>query len=128
LVSAWQGTKQVILQDLFQLVQQEAHTFTWEPFRPGVEIYRLYGDGETGPAAALLKYAPGAKVPHHVHSGYEHIMVLSGSQQDDKGQYQPGTLVINSPGSHHSVTSEDGWGYQLKPGQPLRIGVSVFVL
>ena len=32
------------------------------PFRPGVLIHRLYGDG-TGPSAAILRYAPGGSVP-----------------------------------------------------------------
>jgi anti-sigma factor ChrR (cupin superfamily) len=93
--------------DLWAIVQHPEQLF-WEPFRPGVEIYRLYGDGQTGPAAALLKYAPGASVPKHEHTGYEHIVVLSGSQRDNHGNHQAGTLVINPPGSSHRVVSDQG--------------------
>lgn len=80
----------------------------WEPFREGIDILRLYGDGESGAAAALLSYAPGAVVPRHLHPGYEHIVVLSGSQSDEDGTYGPGACVIHGPGSRHSVRSDEG--------------------
>ncbi|NDJ16406.1 cupin domain-containing protein [Myxacorys almedinensis] len=80
----------------------------WQPFRPGVEIYRFYEDETGASAAALLRYQPGAQVPHHSHPGFEHILVLSGSQQDQRGSYETGTLVINPPDTQHSVTSKDG--------------------
>ena len=78
--------------------------------RPGVEIHRLYGGGpgEDGPAAAILRYAPGATVPRHEHVGHEHIFVLEGAQLDEHGVYGPGTLVVNAPGSSHSVSSPRG--------------------
>ncbi len=89
-------------------IAQHPEQLLWEPFRPGVDIYRLYGDGQTGPAAALLQYAPGASVPEHEHTGYEHIVVLSGAQQDIHGNHRAGTLVINPPGSSHRVVSDQG--------------------
>lgn len=97
----------LILKDLINLAQLP-DTLPWQPFRPGIEIYRLYGDGETGAAAALLRYQPGAIVPQHDHQGFEHIFVLTGSQIDSNGEHQAGTLVINPPGTHHSVTSPLG--------------------
>lgn len=98
--------KTPILQDIWTLAER-VDDLPWQPFRSGIAIHRLYGDG-TGAAAALLRYEPGAQVPHHDHSGYEHIFVLAGSQRDERGCYPAGSLVINPPGSHHSVTSEDG--------------------
>ena len=80
----------------------------WPPFRDGVELHRLYGSGEAGASAALLRYAPGARVPTHVHPGYEHILVLAGSQVDERGVHGTGTLVVNPPGSSHSVSSPEG--------------------
>ncbi len=80
----------------------------WQPFQAGVEIHRFYGDGITGPAAALLRFAPGGRIPLHAHTGYEHILVLSGSQHDQAGEATTGMLVINPPGSRHSVVSENG--------------------
>ena len=82
----------------------------WKPLRPGVDIFRLYGgaEGDDGPSAALLLYAPGATVPEHTHPGHEHIYVLSGSQSDDSGTYGAGSLVVNRPGTRHAVRSEHG--------------------
>jgi len=82
--------------------------FAWTPYRPGVDIHRLYGDGESGPSAAILQYAAGANIPQHVHQGYEHIFILHGTQVDVRGTHVAGTLVINPPGSGHSVTSPEG--------------------
>lgn len=97
----------MILTDLFSLADHPER-LSWEPFRPGIEIYRLYGEGQHGPAAALLKYEPGARVPLHEHTGYEHIIVLSGAQQDHQGNHGAGTLVINPPDTHHDVISDEG--------------------
>jgi anti-sigma factor ChrR (cupin superfamily) len=80
----------------------------WEPFRPGIEIIRLYETGPAGPAAALLRYQPGAQLPPHAHTGHEHILVLQGSQRDENGEYGPGDCLINPPGSSHSVSSPNG--------------------
>jgi anti-sigma factor ChrR (cupin superfamily) len=80
----------------------------WEPFRGGIEASWLYQNGEHGPAAAYLRYAPGAQVPFHWHAGYEHVFVLEGSQTDLNGRHTKGALVINPPGSSHDVVSEDG--------------------
>lgn len=80
----------------------------WEPFRDGVMIHRLYGGEDNQPAAALLKYQPGASVPRHRHAGYEHIFVLAGDQRDDNGTYVAGSLLISRPGSEHAVASPSG--------------------
>jgi len=77
----------------------------FEPFRPGVEICRLL-DGE--PAIALLRYAPGASIPRHRHSGLETVLVLDGAQSDESGRYEAGTFLLNTEGSSHSVWSEEG--------------------
>lgn len=96
----------LILKDLLDIATRQDE-LSWEPFHPGVDIYRLYKDGEGG-AAALLRYKPGASVPMHEHTGFEHIFVLSGSQTDENGEHQAGTLVINSPDTQHSVMSQAG--------------------
>jgi anti-sigma factor ChrR (cupin superfamily) len=80
-------------------------------FHPGVEILPLYGHGDPdsrGPSAALLRYQPGASIPEHQHAGYEHILVLRGSQEDQSGRYVRGTCVINPPGTRHAVSSAEG--------------------
>lgn len=80
----------------------------FRPFRPGVEAAWIYGEGSPGAGAALLRYAAGARVPPHRHEGYEHILVLEGSQQDERGAYAAGSLVINEPGSQHDVWTDTG--------------------
>lgn len=75
------------------------------PFREGVEICELNPDD---PGLALLRYAPGASVPRHLHTGLETILVLDGVQSDDRGHYPAGSLVLNPEGSVHSVWSEEG--------------------
>ena len=82
--------------------------FPWEPFREGVEIARLYGDAADGPSMALLRYAPGARVPTHVHHGLEHIIVLEGSQRDEGGEHQAGSILVHGPKTRHSVESPRG--------------------
>ncbi len=93
--------------------------FSWEPYLPGIEIHRIYGDDQGGPSAILLRYQPGAQAPHHVHPGYEHIYVLSGEQADERGVYGEGTFVVNAPGSRHDVRSDKGCVVLVVKEQPV---------
>lgn len=95
------------INDLFQVTGWQ-HKLPWKPFGEGVEIYRLYGDGITGPTAALLRFQPGGRVRLHEHIGYEHILVLAGSQVDENSRAEAGMLIINPPGTSHSILSESG--------------------
>lgn len=77
----------------------------FQPFREGVEICPIV---EGAPGVALLRYAPGAGVPRHLHTGLETILVLDGVQSDERGDYPVGSLILNPEGSSHSVWSEPG--------------------
>lgn len=79
----------------------------WQPFRPGVEIISL-GTSPEGATAALLRYVADGAVPRHIHPGNEYILILEGSQADERGAYPRGSVVHNAPGSSHSVTSSSG--------------------
>lgn len=86
------------------------------PFREGIEICSIL----TGsPAVALLRYAPGAKVPLHRHRGLETILVLDGTQSDERGTYGPGALILNPEGSVHSVRSQDGCVVLIQWNEPV---------
>ncbi|MGV6848939.1 MAG: cupin domain-containing protein [Marinibacterium sp.] len=87
------------------------------PFRDGITACRLL-DG--APAIAVLRYEKGARVPLHEHVGAEMIVVLDGSQSDENGTYLQGDVVINPPGSRHSVWSEDGCVVLLHWARPVR--------
>jgi anti-sigma factor ChrR (cupin superfamily) len=89
------------------LARLDRDEFAWEPFQPGVEIHRLSGD-PSGAWSALLRYAPGARVPLHRHGDVEEIHVLRGSQRDERGVYPAGSHVFNPAGSAHTVESPEG--------------------
>jgi anti-sigma factor ChrR (cupin superfamily) len=89
------------------MARLERNEIAWQPFQPGVEIHHLWGDAH-GASSALLRYAPGARVPLHRHEDIEEIRILRGSQQDERGVYAAGAHVFNPAGSSHSVESRDG--------------------
>jgi anti-sigma factor ChrR (cupin superfamily) len=97
----------------------------WQPYaadgRSSVEIVKLYDDRNdgAGPAAALLRYAPGARAPMHLHPGTELILVLEGELIDDAGVHAAGTLEICPPGSQHALSSEKGCVFLVIWEQPV---------
>jgi anti-sigma factor ChrR (cupin superfamily) len=95
------------LTDLFTIAEWQDQ-IPWQPFREGVEIHRLYGDGIQGPTAALIRFRRGGEVPLHEHTGYEHIIVLCGAQRDNHGEEKAGTLIVSPPGTQHRIVSEAG--------------------
>ncbi|REK12729.1 MAG: transcription negative regulator ChrR [Planctomycetota bacterium] len=98
----------LVFDTLLDQVEQLSETDDWEPFRPGVTAHWLYKEPNGGPAAVLLRYEPGARVPLHEHVGYEHIYILQGDQYDERGSYPAGSFVINPPGTRHSPGSKNG--------------------
>ena len=97
----------IVVQDLFDIAARQDQ-ISWRPFRPGVEIHSIYRKDGDGPAAALLRFAPGARVELHEHQGFEHILVLAGSQIDQNGYLGAGSLMIHAPGTRHSIVSPEG--------------------
>jgi nicotinamidase-related amidase/quercetin dioxygenase-like cupin family protein len=97
----------LVLADIGSIPQRQ-HEFVWEPLRLGVEICPLYRNGQGQTKLALLRYAPGASVAEHLHMGMEYIQVLAGAQQDERGRYPTGTLLVSPPGSRHTVASLEG--------------------
>lgn len=87
------------------LLTDNLSDYSFETFRKGVEICTLH-EGES--TLALLKYAPGANVPRHLHQGLETVFVLQGSQSDEHGTYEKGCCVLNPAGYEHTVASEEG--------------------
>lgn len=81
---------------------------TWEPLAEGVFASTIYQTGDNSPRAALLHYLPGARVGSHFHAGFEHILILQGSQSDANETYDAGTLVIHKPGTSHALYSPEG--------------------
>jgi anti-sigma factor ChrR (cupin superfamily) len=98
--------ERAVMDDFLRRVERGEVAFS--PLRPGVEVHYLFAAPAPGPVAAVVRYAPGGEVPRHRHEGHEHVYVLSGSQRDERGVYDAGTLVVNPPGSSHSVSSPHG--------------------
>ncbi|MEQ3626867.1 MAG: cupin domain-containing protein [Celeribacter sp.] len=97
---------------------------TFEPFRDGVEICHLHrdqSDAVSSPHWALLRYAPGASVPEHLHTGLETILVLEGAQGDAAGTYPAGTMVLNPEGSSHAVQAAQGCVVLIQWARPVEI-------
>jgi anti-sigma factor ChrR (cupin superfamily) len=92
---------------LWSLRPADITSLSFEELRPGVDIHVLH-DAEDGARAAILRYAPGARVPAHLHEGFEYIYVLEGEQSDERCTYPSGSFVINEPGVTHRVSSETG--------------------
>lgn len=90
----------------------------FEPFRDGVDIHHIR---QGAPAVAILRYAPGARVPLHLHTGLETILVLDGAQSDERGTYGKGTVVLNPQGSSHSVWSDTGCAVLIQWERPVKI-------
>lgn len=104
-------------------------SLTWDAYgsdgRSSVQIHKLYDARENGkgPAAALLRYLPGARVPSHLHQGYELILVLEGELINDAGVHGPGTLEICPPGNTHALASDKGCVFLVVWEQPVvRLG------
>ena len=70
---------------------------------PGVERKLLdrIGD-EVARATSIVRFAPNAVFPRHVHGGGEEFLVLEGLFSDDEGHYPAGTYVRNPIGSSHA--------------------------
>ena len=94
--------------DGLMTIDDDKDKFKWEFFKEGIEISRIYAQDNNGSACALLKYEAGAEAPLHIHTGYEHILILSGSQTDGVNVYKKGMLMISEPGSQHHIFSENG--------------------
>jgi anti-sigma factor ChrR (cupin superfamily) len=80
----------------------------WEstPF-PGIERKLLHQD-PSGRLTALIRMAPGAKLPRHRHAGLEQSFVLEGSLVDDDGACPAGHYVWRRPGSVHAAWAPAG--------------------
>lgn len=78
----------------------------WEKTRfPGVESKVLLADRATGVMTALMKFAPGARLPDHEHMMIEQTWVIEGSLVCGEGVCRAGEFVWRPAGSRH-----EAWG------------------
>jgi anti-sigma factor ChrR (cupin superfamily) len=74
----------------------------WEKTRfPGIEQKTLLMDKATGLVTALMKMAPGVRLPDHEHVRIEQTFVLEGSLCCPEGECRAGQFVWRPAGSRH---------------------------
>ena len=96
--------------DLSRPATMHAAALDWVPSpAKGVDRKMLYRVGaEVARATSIVRYAPGSAFPEHVHGGGEEILVLSGTFQDEHGDYAAGSYFRNPPGTVHSPATAEG--------------------
>jgi anti-sigma factor ChrR (cupin superfamily) len=86
----------------------------WEKTRfAGVEGKTLVVDRETGVITALMKFAPGARLPDHEHMRLEQTYVLEGSLVCGEGECKAGEFVWRPAGSRHEAWAGPQGGLML---------------
>lgn len=89
-----------------QTVRQEDQEWEETEF-PGVEICRLFVDGEGG-GALIVKMQPGAIYPTHEHGGREQFYIISGDMRIGVKGFKAGDYHRAESGTVHEVVSTIG--------------------
>jgi anti-sigma factor ChrR (cupin superfamily) len=80
----------------------DVESLPWEKTRfPGIEQKTLLLDKSTGLLTALMRMAPGTKLPDHQHVKIEQTYVLEGSLVCPEGECHAGQYVWRPAGSRH---------------------------
>jgi anti-sigma factor ChrR (cupin superfamily) len=86
----------------------------WEDTRfAGVQQKILVVDRDSGVVTALMKFAPGAKLPDHEHVLIEQTYVLEGSLVCEEGECKAGEFVWRPAGSRHEAWAGPQGGLML---------------
>ena len=81
----------------------------WEQVAPGIECKLLATDTERDRVSMLVRLAPGASYPAHVHAGVEELHLLDGELWINERKLVPGDYNYGAPGAEdHRVWSETG--------------------
>ena len=87
----------------------DVESLPWEPTEfPGVEAKTLLVDEATGLLTALMRMAPGARLPDHEHVRIEQTLILEGHLVDVDGEVTAGNYVWRPAGSRHEAWSPRG--------------------
>ena len=80
----------------------DAPNMAWEKTKyEGIEQKTLLVDPKTGMLTALMRMAPGARLPDHEHVKIEQTYVLEGTLMCPEGECKPGQFVWRPAGSRH---------------------------
>ena len=82
----------------------DVERLSWEKTAyQGIEQKTLLVDKRTGLITALMRMAPGARLPDHEHVEIEQTYVLEGSLQCPEGECRAGQFVWRPAGSRHEA-------------------------
>jgi len=95
-------------QPVLPLAQQWSEP-DWELVAPGIECKLLATDTERHRVSMLVRLAPGARYPAHIHAGVEELHLLDGELWIDDRKLYPGDYSCGAPGARDErVWSETG--------------------
>lgn len=81
----------------------------WARVAPGIECKVLAADGDRHYVAMLVRLAPGASYPGHIHADVEELHLLAGELWIDERKLVPGDYNYGAPGAGDDrVWSETG--------------------
>jgi anti-sigma factor ChrR (cupin superfamily) len=81
----------------------------WEQVAPGIECKLLATDTARDRVSMLVRLAPGARYPAHIHAGVEELHLLDGELWIDERKLFPGDYNYGAPGAgDERVWSETG--------------------
>ena len=81
----------------------------WEQVAPGIECKKLATDAERHRVSMLVRLAPGASYPAHIHAGVEGLHLLDGELWIDERKLFPGDYNYGAAGeSDERIFSETG--------------------
>lgn len=81
----------------------------WTPTRfPGIDQKILMEDKERGLYTALMRWAPGSRLPMHEHVEIEQTYVLEGRLVDHDSEAGPGEFIWRPAGSRHDAWAPEG--------------------
>jgi hypothetical protein len=99
------GMENVSLPSTLEFVPYQPHV------RKGIDIHTIFSlvdQNDQGPDLAILRYEAGAFVALHEHMGHEMVLVLTGDYIENGVTFLPGSLVLRSPGTYHTMASLTG--------------------
>lgn len=78
------------------------------PGAEGVSIKIIKADEVNNRVVLLAKFAPGSRMPHHVHHCTAIAYTLAGSWDYDEGHFETGDVAYESIGNAHVPWSDEG--------------------
>ena len=80
----------------------------WRLGLAGARMAQLAHDETTGVRLVIGYMPPKLRFPRHEHLGFEHVVVLSGGYDDERGEFVAGDFGVYEPGSEHGPQTLDG--------------------